>query len=70
MQAKALGQANSQALVLEEPRVISLQQAEDLGEDKTLQGSDVIVHQKALHSTLPLSFERIHILAVSRLELC
>jgi hypothetical protein len=70
MQAKALRQANGQALVLQQPRVVSSQQAEDLGKDKTLQGSNIIVHQEAFNSALPLGLERIDVLAITRLRDC
>jgi hypothetical protein len=68
MQAKTLRQANSQALILQEPRVISLKETEDLGKDKALKRGDVIVHQEALDGTLPLSLKGIDILAVARLS--
>jgi hypothetical protein len=33
-----------------------------------LQRCDVILHQEAINSALPLSLERLHILTVTRLE--
>lgn len=65
MQAKTLRQADSQALIFQQPRIISLQEAEDLGKDKALQGCDVIVHKEALNGTLPLGLEGVDVLAVA-----
>ena len=67
MQAKTLRQANSQALILQQPRIVSLQEAEDLGKDKALQGRDVIVHEKAFDGTLPLSLKGVDVLTITRL---
>jgi hypothetical protein len=68
MQAKTLRQANGQALILQQPGVVSSQQAEDLGKDKALQGYDVIVHQEAFDGTLPLRLEGIDVLTIARLR--
>jgi hypothetical protein len=57
MQAKTLRQADGQSLVLEHARIVSPQQAEDLGKDEALQRCDVILHQEAFNSALPLSLK-------------
>ena len=67
MQAKTLRQADGQSLVLEHAGIVGPQQTEDLGKDETLQRCDVILHQEALNSALPLSLEGLDILSVAGL---
>lgn len=67
MQTEPLGQTNGKPLVFEEPGAIGFKQAVYLGEDQTLQRSQVVVHHKAFQGSLPLRFERFNVLPITGL---